>query len=100
MVDRVRAKWRRLCAQEREARESVINLTRDPNTNPTDRKVDEAKRAVITAATLVEELAVYCHEFARNPDREYHLSSGDVVFFDLIDADIQAATLQAITPSN
>jgi len=89
-----------MCDQERVARERVIELTRDPKTDPTDRKVDEAKRAVISSATMVEELTVYVHEFARNPDREFHLSAGDVVFFGIISADIQSAVEAAITPKN
>lgn len=30
-----------------------------------------------------EECGVLCHEFDRNPEREFHLSLGDVVFFGL-----------------
>ena len=88
------------CSQEKEARELVIRLTRDPNTNPADQKVEEAKRTVVKSATLVEELMVFTHEFARNPERDYSLSMGDVVFFGLIDEDIQLETRKFITPGN
>lgn len=90
----------RACVEERNARESVITLTRDPAVSPTDRRVEEAKRAITVAATTVEEISVYVHEFRRNPSREYHLSSGDVVFLGLIDDDITQSVADAIKPSN
>jgi uncharacterized membrane protein len=86
--------------EERDAREEVISLTRDPSVNPQDRRVEEAKRRVVTAATAVEELSVYVHEFGRQPDREYNLSLGDVVFFGLIRPDIRAAVEAGIKPTN
>jgi hypothetical protein len=87
-------------AEERLAREEVITLTRDPSINPQDRRVEEVKRRVVAAATVVEELSVYVHEFARCKDHEYNLSLGDVVFFGLIDPDIKAQVEAGIRPDN
>jgi len=95
-----KAKLAQKCEEERKAREEVINLTRDPATNPADRKVEEAKRNVVAAATVVEELMVYVHQFAREPAKEYHLSSGDVVFFGLVSEDIRNAVESSIKPRN
>jgi hypothetical protein len=87
------------CEEERQARQEVIRMTRDPTINTQDRRVEEAKRAVTTSATLVEELSVYVHEFSRNPSREYNLSLGDVVFFGLVTKEIRAEIELAIKPS-
>lgn len=86
--------------QERTAREDVIRLTRDPSVSPSDRKVEEAKRAVVSTATVVEELSVYVHEFARQREREYSLNLGDVVFFGLLDPEIKHQIEQGIRPTN
>jgi hypothetical protein len=88
------------CQEERKAREEVIRLTRDPSINPADRRVEEAKRAVVAAAVVVEELMVYVHQFAREPDKEFLLSSGDVVFFDLFQQNLKESTLKPLICSS
>jgi hypothetical protein len=89
-----------MCEQERAAREEVITLTRDPATNPEDRRVQEAKRTVATTASVVEELMVYVHQFAREPEKEFSLSSGDVVFFGVLGASLKSQVEDAIKPRN
>lgn len=91
-------KLQQKCREEQEARTRVIELTRDTTVSPNDRKVDEAKRDVERAATVVEELMVHVHQFRREMDREFHLSMGDVVFFGLIDMTIQRQVREAIAP--
>jgi hypothetical protein len=100
VLSHAEARLKQKCEEEREARELVIKLTRDPKVSPTDRQVEEAKRNVVSAATVVEELGVYVHEFRRNPEREYNLSLGDVVFFGLVHEYIKSDIEAAITPGN
>ena len=100
LLDYASGRLVKACEDERAARELVIGLTRDPQVNPTDRRVEEAKRAVVATATVVEELSVYVHEFARTPNREFSLSSGDVVFLGLVDPQILATVQDAIKPRN
>lgn len=94
------ARLKEKCVEERAAREEVIRLTRDPAVNPGDVKVEQAKRNVLATATVVEELGVYVHEFGRNPEREFNLSSGDVVFFGLVGKRIKDQVAAAIKPNN
>jgi hypothetical protein len=100
LVNFVIKKLKDKCGEQKRAREEVIRLTRDPAVSSTDRKVEDAKRDVTTAATVVEELSVYAHEFQRYPEREYNLSLGDVVFFGLISPEISTMVENAIRPNN
>ncbi len=48
-----------------------------------DPVVSQVEDEVERLGPRMEELAVFVHEFQRNPEREYHLSISDVTFFDL-----------------
>ena len=77
-----------MCCQEKKARQSLIEFTKDPNINPNDQRLVDVKRSVEKHGALVEELSVHLHEFIRSPERKFSLSLGDVVFFGLISKDI------------
>lgn len=86
------------CESARADREEAIRLARDPHINPSSGEVERAKRAMTASATVVEELTVYVHQFRRDADREFHLSTSDVVFFGLVSAELTEQVDQAITP--
>jgi hypothetical protein len=65
-------------------RNDLADLLRDPNVSQSDSRIKELRDDIQYNGKLYEECCVYAHEFARNPDREYHLALGDVVFFCLI----------------
>ena len=70
-------------AQETQFREERAALLRDHREDPRSHKAKELEVGLLEAAKLKEELSVYRAEFSRNPEREYHLGLGDVVFFGL-----------------
>jgi hypothetical protein len=69
--------------KEEEARNKMAEYMKDMNISNTDRRVEEAKRDIVSFGTLKEQCEVFQHEFARNPDKEYELGLGDVTFFEL-----------------
>ena len=69
--------------RENTSREHMAKLMRDPKVSPSAQEVTECKREIERVAMTAEECVVFVHEFARTPDREFHLSQGDVVFFGL-----------------
>lgn len=68
---------------EEKATEKVIGLLEDKSVPIDSSEVRETKEAMTDNARQHEQCVVFCHEFARNPEREYHLALGDVVFFGL-----------------
>lgn len=78
-----KAKYQQLIRLEREARNLVAALLKDMNVSPTDQKLTDGKTAIARYGNEREQCAVFVHEFGRLLDREYHLSLGDVTYFDL-----------------
>ena len=76
-------KWKEFLTAEKSARKKVSDLMGDIRVSAESREVQEAKRDVEFNGKNREACAVYVHEFARTPDREFNLSLGDVVFFGL-----------------
>jgi hypothetical protein len=66
---------------ETAARQAVADLMTDADVSVSDKRVEDAKREVERVARIHEECKVYVHEFRRNPDRDFNLALGDVVFF-------------------
>jgi hypothetical protein len=77
------AKLQELYQQEAEARAAVSRLTADMQVHHEDKRILAAKQEIESAGNQREQCEVFVHEFARNPDREYNLSLGDVVYFKL-----------------
>lgn len=70
---------------ERSMRSIVASLMLDKTVAASDKRIEDARKAVETNGAIHEQLLVWVHEFKRNPDREYHLSLGDVVFFGIVE---------------
>ena len=70
-------------AKEREARERVAKLISDMNIGREDGRIRQAKVDIEHYGREHEACAVLSHEFAWNPDKEFSLSLGDVVYFGL-----------------
>jgi hypothetical protein len=71
-------------AKEEESRNRMADFMKDMNVSNNDRRVEDTKREIISFGTLKEQCAVFKHEFARHPDKEYELGLGDVTFFGLV----------------
>ena len=70
---------------ETTARALVAKLLTDRTVSADSRELTAAKEDIEFNAKQAEECSVHVHEFARTPDRDFHLFLGDVVFFGLID---------------
>ena len=77
------AKYKDVYDRERQARQQVANLTADMHVSVSDDRLVAAKRDIEKYGTEREKLQVFVHEFRRNPEREYHLSIGDVAYLAL-----------------
>ena len=69
--------------KEEESRNLMAIYMRDMKIANNDRRVEDTKREIVSFGTLKEQCAVFKHEFARNPNKEYDLGLGDVTFFGL-----------------
>ena len=70
--------------QEQNARNQVAELLKDPSIHHNDKAVKDLKDEIAFCGPEREKCLVFKHEFKRNPDREYHLTLGDVVFFGIV----------------
>ena len=68
---------------ERAARQKTAELLQDDHASQNDPRFAELKRRIADHGTIKEQCEVFVHEFARHPDRSYHLGLGDVTFFEL-----------------
>lgn len=68
---------------EMTARNKVSEMLSDPSIRQDDPELDKLRREIQNYGKNHEALVVFSHEFARCPDRDYHLALGDVVFFEL-----------------
>ncbi len=68
-------------AREIESRNRMAEFMKDINIANNDRRVEDAKREIVTFGTLKEQCAVFKHEFGRNPTQVFELGLGDVTFF-------------------
>lgn len=83
LLEPARKKYRDVRAREMEARNTLADLLRNPLIGPDDHKVVDNKKLAERYGNESEQCMVFCHEFTRNPSREYLLSLGDVTYFDL-----------------
>jgi len=77
------AKYKEMKAREMAARNNLADLLKDPAVSPQDKRIEQYKREIEKCGSESEQCVVWCHEFARNPDREYLLGLGDVTYFNL-----------------
>jgi hypothetical protein len=84
LLEPARARRAEYAEKERAARERVSALMLDKTVGAKDERITNAQGDVERYGAIHEQLMVWCHEFARAPDREFMLSLGDVVFFGLI----------------
>lgn len=69
--------------KEMAARNRLADLMKDPTVPHGGEDVLRAKSEIDKWGKQREECAVFTYEFAENPEREFHLALGDVVFFGL-----------------
>lgn len=75
---------KRLVAAESEARTKMSELIKDMKRSQDDSDIVKCRQAIESNGSQREELMVFVHEFTRQPDKEYYLALGDVVFFGLL----------------
>ena len=83
LLETAKQKHAEYLAAEKEARSVVANLIGDIQVSHDSKDMRDAKTAIEHNGNLREQCAVFIHEFERNPEREFNLSLGDVVFFNL-----------------
>jgi len=72
-------------AEETALREKMAVMIKDPATFHNDAALQQVKQGIDRHSALREQFEVYCHEFQRLPESEYHLALGDVVFFGILE---------------
>jgi hypothetical protein len=70
--------------KEMSARRDLAALLKDPKVGPSDKRLSDLKTEIEFSGNQREQCEVFVFEFEINKDKEYLLSLGDVVFFDLI----------------
>lgn len=63
-------------AKLRQAVADATNVRKDP-------EVDKLSKEIEKLGPQVEECEVFVHEFSRDPERVYHLTTSDVTYFNL-----------------
>lgn len=76
--------WKEFRSQEMAARKEMSSHLSNPSISTEDECIRDCKKRIEFNAKQAEACGVFQTEFARCPDREYHLSLGDVVFFKLV----------------
>ncbi len=76
-------KQEQYAVEENKARNALGDFYKDTAVSANDKKIEDLKVEVARLGNLHEQCDVFVHEFARTPEREFHLSLGDVTFFDL-----------------
>ena len=84
LLPKAQAKLQVNADKEAAARKTVTTLVSDPGVERNDMRVTQANQDIQTYGNLAEQDRVFVMQFAREPDREYQLSLGDVVYFGLI----------------
>lgn len=69
---------------EESARIKMSTLIKDMNRTQDDPDIARCRAAIESNGSQREELMVFVHEFTRQPEREYFLALGDVVFFGMM----------------
>ena len=83
LVEAARRKHDEFRGKERSAREEMARLMVDMSVSQSDPRISECKRDIEKAGSEREKCAVWVHEFARNPERQFFLQLGDVTYFEL-----------------
>lgn len=83
LTDAAHRKREEYAKAETAARNEIAALYQDSSVAASNGRIDELKREIDRLGKLHEQCDVFVHEFTRVPDREYHLSLGDVTFFGL-----------------
>ena len=68
---------------EMKARNELAKLMIDPNVSQNDSRIGVLKSCIEHNGKQAEACSVFVSAFTRQPDRDFHLSIGDVVFFGL-----------------
>lgn len=75
---------------ECEARDKMSTLIKDMSRSQDDPVLVQCRKDIESNGSQREELLVFVHEFTRQPEREYHLALGDVVFFGMLPTPLEA----------
>uniref|UniRef100_A0A6M3KVN2 Uncharacterized protein n=1 Tax=viral metagenome TaxID=1070528 RepID=A0A6M3KVN2_9ZZZZ len=68
---------------EMDARTRLASLMIDPNVRQDDNRIADLKRDIEHNGKQAEACSVFMTAFEREPDRDFYLALGDVVFFGL-----------------
>ena len=69
---------------ELSSRSKLADLLKDPNIRQDDERILTLRRQVEDFGQQYEACRIFAFEFGRTPDREFILSLGDVVYFNLV----------------
>ncbi len=83
LLEAARRKHQEFGHKEKKAREDMARLMVDMSVSQSDPRIAECKAEIETSGSEREKCAVWAHEFARRPEREYFLQLGDVTYFGL-----------------
>jgi hypothetical protein len=83
LLEAAQLKRREFRAKEEEARQKMSQLMQNMSVSAMGTDVEECKKKIAQFGNLREQCDVFVHEFVRTPEREFHLSLGDVTFFGL-----------------
>lgn len=84
LYEPAKKKYKEFLRKERAARKECATFTKDITVSSSDQRLIDLKRQIEHYGINREQCAVLATEFGRNPEREYHLTISDVVYFDLI----------------
>lgn len=78
-----KTKLDRWIKEEIAGRKQMAGFMEDRSISMSDQRVKDLEKKITHAADQAEQCLVFVHEFTRNSEKEFSLSLGDVVYFDL-----------------
>lgn len=84
LLEAAKAKHQTFFLKEQEARRGMQDLLGKMGESVGSEKGKQLEREITQFGMIREQCLVWQHEFQRNPDKEYTLAMGDVIFFDLV----------------
>jgi hypothetical protein len=86
-----KAKYKEVLGKEKEARQRMAKMMTDMRINAAnDPGVQDCKEDISKYGMLREQCAVFIHQFEREKPRRFSLAMGDVVFFGLVNENLEA----------
>lgn len=82
LLPKAKAALEKYTTEEIGSRKQMADLMLSIAVNANSKEVEDCKSEIGKAARLKEQCQVWVHCFEREPEREFNLAMGDVVFFD------------------